>query len=577
MAETSGFYNALMVEGSYDRKYNANDYCDNLAVVISNGVLRSDGDDLKVTSQGLVASVNAGRGWINGHWYHNNSAYSFTATTAPTSGNRWDRIMLRHDNTSAQRTTKLVYVTGTAASSPTKPTPTRTSSVFDLVLADIYVSTNATSLVITDQRANSELCGWVYSTSGDDSFFTSLDSSFNEWFTAKKNQLSSVTLFKRYNWRTVLNSASSTVTFTIPQYDADTCFLEVFVNGMVETLTTDYTITNSTITFSGTLVAGTEVEVKVYKSIDGTGIQSVSQEITALQNAYNTLAGINKYTYYCTGANDNISISEIAQAILDGSYTVGSLTLAAETFLSTIGGNTYLANLASDAQITIDVVGKLGATTPHTGTGTASSRYRWFSLGQAQGSQRKLIFDFAKCEKVNVVCSANTSNIIFYGTDLNIKNAYVDATTTASNCNISMCVGNSAFGECNYNDCHFIVRTTGTAIIAHIGTFTNCILHCKSSADNAFCISGINNGICRLIGGTLVAYASAADKIGSCLNYEGAAYGAIVAYNIVARTVAQTGYRQDYLCRGLSANTYVNGVISGLPSTGTYKTITMQI
>lgn len=35
MAEKSGFFNALNVDGAYDRTYNANDYCDNLAVVIS--------------------------------------------------------------------------------------------------------------------------------------------------------------------------------------------------------------------------------------------------------------------------------------------------------------------------------------------------------------------------------------------------------------------------------------------------------------------------------------------------------------------------------------------------------------
>ena len=48
--QKSGFFNALLTNGEYDRKYNANDYCENLAVIINNGVLRSPNDDLKVTA-----------------------------------------------------------------------------------------------------------------------------------------------------------------------------------------------------------------------------------------------------------------------------------------------------------------------------------------------------------------------------------------------------------------------------------------------------------------------------------------------------------------------------------------------
>lgn len=581
MAERSGFFNALLVEGEYDRKYNANDYCENLATIISNGVLRSENDDLKVTSSGLVVSVNTGRGWINGHWYVNDAAFAFPAITAPTSGNRWDRVMLRFDDSTSGRKISLEYVQGTAAATPSKPAPTRTNSVYDLVLADIYVATNATTLQITDTRDNPELCGWIYSTSGDDSFFTSLDNDFNTWFQATKNNLSSVTLFKRYNWRTVIATAGNTVTFSIPQYDADTCFIEVFVNGILETAGTDYTLNNSTLTFSGTLTAGTEVEVKCYKSIDGTGIMTVADEITALQNAYNTLAGMNKYTYYCTGSNDNIALSQIAAAIYAGSYTVGSLSQAAEAFLSTLGGNTFLAALPEDAQITIDVVGKLGATTPYAGTGTADQRYRWFSLGLTTVNAKKLIFDFAKCEKISITPAANTSNIIFFGTDINIRNAYVDVTTTANNCNVVMIVGSNVFGITNAENCHFIIRTTGTAVIAHTGTFVNCIFHVKSLNDNAYCIDGKQAGICRLIGGTLSAYVGtgATNKISCVFNFDAISSGTIMAYNIYAPITAQTGYKQSWLCRSMGAMTYINGVISTLQSTGgaSYKIINGQV
>ena len=81
MAERSGFFNALYTDGEYDRKYNANDYTDNLAVVISSGVLRSTADDLRVTANGMAVTVAAGRAWINGHYYYNDAAVTLAAVT----------------------------------------------------------------------------------------------------------------------------------------------------------------------------------------------------------------------------------------------------------------------------------------------------------------------------------------------------------------------------------------------------------------------------------------------------------------------------------------------------------------
>ena len=50
--EHSGFFNAKLVDGIYDRLYNAEDYRGNLGAIISNGVRRSKDDDLKVQAVG---------------------------------------------------------------------------------------------------------------------------------------------------------------------------------------------------------------------------------------------------------------------------------------------------------------------------------------------------------------------------------------------------------------------------------------------------------------------------------------------------------------------------------------------
>ena len=100
MAQNSGFFNAFLRGGVYDRTYNANDYCDNLAAIIKSGVVNSSRDDLRVTSySGMTISVGVGRAWINGHWFHNDTAYTgLTLETAPSGSNsRIDRVILRLD------------------------------------------------------------------------------------------------------------------------------------------------------------------------------------------------------------------------------------------------------------------------------------------------------------------------------------------------------------------------------------------------------------------------------------------------------------------------------------------------
>jgi len=582
MAEHYGFFNALNVSGNYDRKYNANDYCDNLAVVINNGVLRSINDDLKVSASGMIVSVAAGRGWINGHYYKNDATLSFPAVTAPTGGKRYDRVMLRLNTAISTRSVSLVYVTGTAAATPTKPAPTRSGDVYDLVLADIYVDTNATSLTVTDTRADADICGWVFSTSGDNSFFTSLDNAFYEWFDDKKDELSSVTLFKRYTWRTVLVSAGSTVQFSIPQYDADTCFLEVYVNGVLEAETVNYTINtaNNVITFTGTLVAGTEVIVKCYKSIDGTGIMDVADEITELQNTVATLEHVADYAYYATNSNDNLSLSQIAQAIYSGSYVAANVTAAAAAFLEGLGGNTWLAALPADAHITIDVYGKLGVSTAYSGSGTSASRYKWFVLGADAASDKRITFDFAHAERTLIWCAGNTENTIIYGTDIDIRNLNLQAKCNASNCYIEMFNSRYYYGFINVENSKFYVATTGNARFAKNGTFTNCDVHISSAGEHGLCFVPENDSLIRVFGGTYKAYTavSTAGMISAIFyTYSTTTTGVISAYNINCPTVAQTNFYQKKLSVALGGKTQINGVISTLTSEGSYNTITGQL
>ena len=574
MAQKSGFFNALLNAGIYDRTYNANDYSDNLAVIISSGVLLSSNNDLQVTASGLNLTVSAGRAWINGHYYNNTTAYSLPAITPPTGGSRIDRVILRYDETITVRNISLQYLTGTAATSPVAPALTRTDTIYDLCIAEITVAANATSASVKDTRSDTELCGWVYSTAGDNSFFTNFNNEFNTWFEEKKDTLASVTLFKRYEWETTLGAATSSLTFNIPQYDEDTCFIEVYVNGM---LAIDYAQSGSQLVFTEQLNAGTVVTVFCFKSIDGTGIMSVSDEITELQQQFATLDGVSKFTYTATGQDDNISLSQIAQAIYAGSYDSTQVTAAANAFLTALGGNTWLDSLYDASQVTIEVVGKLHCLTPAYGSGTSTSRYRYFNFGVVSAGQKRIVFDFAKTETIQISCTAGTSNIIFYGTDLDIRNAAVYAYGDGENVNIQMVAGSNV-GRINCESCRFEINTSGDAKIAAQGTYMNCDCLAKSSAGHALLFVPDTTNLIRIVGGTHRAYAIVSGKTAAVFyTYATGTNAVIMATNINCPTVAVSGYWQQYLSVAYAGKTLIDCVTSTMNSTGNYNTINNQI
>lgn len=551
----SGFFNAIMQNGLPDKTYNANDYSDNLAVVISNGVLRSDADDLRVTADGMAVSVAEGRAWIEGRYYYNDSVYDFPAVTAPTGGGRIDRVMLRLNKNvdlrdETERKISLVYVQGTASADPVAPAPVRADGIYDLVLANVNVPASASSVTVEDMRSVDGLCGWIYSNTRG-------------------------YIFKCYTWEKTLTSETSTVQFDIPQYTSDNGFIEVNVNGILESENTDFSQVGNVLTFAGTLIAGTVVTVKYYKAIDAQGIESVSGEITELQQQVSALDGVSRYTYFCTGNDDNISISQIAQAFLTGSYSENDVTDAAKKFLAAIGGNTYLASLASDAQIGIDVCGKCGVTTAYLGSGSAAVPFRWFSLGRNLSAKR-IIFDFSKCDKVNVACAGATSNVILSGENMDVRGLNIKASSSATSCNIEMTSGITNSGRLNFSDCRFEIQTTGTAIIARHGVYSNCYAYIVSEAGTAYCFNPNNAGLLRLLGGEFYAYGRTSSGIGSAIVHvsEIDADAVLLAYNIQCPMLTKTAYTQAYLSVANAGNVLINGVVTRLTSIGEYNQIT---
>lgn len=545
MAERSGFFNAIYTNGAYDRKYNANDYSDNLAVIISNGVLRSEDDDLRVTASGMACTVGAGRAWIKGRYYHNDADRTFAAVTAPAGGSRWDRIMLRLDTDVSTRSIRLRYVQGTAAEAPEKPAPERTDSVFELVLADIFVGTNATAVSVTDTRDDPSVCGWVYSTAGDNSFFTSLDNSFTTWFAEKRDTLSSVTLFKRYTWRNVLDAAAQIMAFDIPQFDEETSFLEVYVNGMLVVEDVDYTRDGSVLTFENLLTAQTEIDVWAYKSIDGTGIMSVADEITELQNAVAAMNASDGYDYVCNGVSDNVKLSEIAKAWLEG-------------------GDDYSSK-------TIRVYGNFGAQAPVGGSGDLFDPYRWIEVGGDNYANRKIIFDFSCCSQLTFPVIAGALNYIFYGIDAHIIGADVNVYEKGEGTTI---IGFSTVAGAVYaENCRFWLTGHTTCKVACTGTFTNCRASVANTEGESYCFTPLSNSLLRLNGGEFMAYSGSSSNVSAVVGHQANVTNAVSILNGVnAPTWERSGYYQTHAIYQYNGGGTINcrDLVSALPVDAIY-------
>lgn len=167
MAETSGFFNAEMVEDdgstTYDRIYYADQFAYYFSKFISNGVYIDPATQLKVTSKGeLKLNVAVGDAFINGYWYRNDENFELQLAQANGSLPRIDRVVLRWD--SLTRYINLAILQGNPAATPSAKNLTRNADTWELGLADVYIERGVLSVSdanITDLRPDRTYCGYV--------------------------------------------------------------------------------------------------------------------------------------------------------------------------------------------------------------------------------------------------------------------------------------------------------------------------------------------------------------------------------------------------------------------------------
>lgn len=307
MAITYGFFNSL----NGDRTYNADQMSDMFEGLIGDGIYESVDNAFQVTSSsGLTITVGSGRAVVGGKWIKNDANTTLTLNAAHVTLNRYTAVILRKNITS--RNVTLIAVDGTPASTPAKPSPTRSTTTYDLVLAYIYVGAGVTTITqanITDTRANTNLCGFVtgliqqvdtstlftqYQTAYSEFYATMQSwlaiqqSMYETWFNNLTSELqvgAYVVSFEKST--TFAQGSTATVQLNMSEYTYEASdIIMVYINGLRATPITDYMINTSTtpveidlnISTSGT--ASNDVFIQILKSKIGTPPVSTASNST---------------------------------------------------------------------------------------------------------------------------------------------------------------------------------------------------------------------------------------------------------------------------------------------------------
>lgn len=144
MAVTSGFFNAV----SSDRTYSAEQFGQLFTGIISDGVFHSVGQALRCDAVGgSTVRVRAGRAWCRGTWLDNSGDYD--VSVQPNSSGtleRYDAIVLRFNKRQDVRANTIEYLQGVAAASAVKPALQRDALIYEMPIAWIRRSRNASSV-----------------------------------------------------------------------------------------------------------------------------------------------------------------------------------------------------------------------------------------------------------------------------------------------------------------------------------------------------------------------------------------------------------------------------------------------
>lgn len=436
-----------------DRKINADHLARWLSSVNSDGVAKKFDEFEATISNDTNIVIGTGVGFVDGRHIYLKASQTIPIATASNSSERIDTIGFRLEK--ANRKVVLYYTTGEAGSGKA-PTPLNNDLYIEVPLYNIRVRQSATSILESDLTD------------------------------VREYVVSSATFFKRYTQTYTPASSISSLTITVP-FNVETDDVEIWNNTNV-LQSTQYSISGNVITFASPIVVGSKLQINVWHFQDGSGsmdsLNKVMEELSKVQR-------IEKYYYFCTGNNDNIALSNIAQNFLQGTGD--------------------FAGIDANAQMEIVVCGDCGVSTRYSGSGTQANPYTYFAFGRPSTSSRTIYFNFSNCSRITVNCSATTGiySTIFSGADINIRNV---ALNVATGYNVDIFNGTNVHCE----DSEFWMSTTNDCCVGRCcGYFENVRTSITSSSGNAYCFYS-NGNLTRIVGGTHYAWTGSTSKVAVC-------------------------------------------------------------
>lgn len=290
MAIKSYFWDAVAApDGSVDREYSAGDFSAYLASIVGDGVFPTPSTNLQViASTGLSVVVKTGEAWIKGRKLRNTTDLSLALDASDVLYSRIDRIIFGYDT--SQRDCFIEVLKGTPSISPVAPTLTRSGTRMEFSLAEVLIAAQATSISqadITDTRADTNVCGWVaglVQTVDTATLYAQWQAAYNaqyaeflaqttDFMQTLTEELRVNTYLTKYQKVAQLTSGDSlTIPLNISGYTYEaTDIIEVYINGLMGTPGTDYTINGAvspaTVTLNLTLSSATEnIYIRILKT-----------------------------------------------------------------------------------------------------------------------------------------------------------------------------------------------------------------------------------------------------------------------------------------------------------------------
>lgn len=150
-----------------DRTYNAQEFTDYFMSIIDTGVLQGADNELAISVDGssMQSLLDTGVAFIEGRYYRNDSSLTLAHDTESLGNDRIDRIVIRLDLNTENRYVRAFVKKGTSSSSPVPPDLTRDAYVYEISVAQVYITGGQTYISeddIIDERGT-DVCPWATS------------------------------------------------------------------------------------------------------------------------------------------------------------------------------------------------------------------------------------------------------------------------------------------------------------------------------------------------------------------------------------------------------------------------------